>query len=139
MSKPTAAVGESVRHSHAKDTSMISRLQRSASQRCLERSREGWKVAGAEREGWMGGAHQPPPQAMPPFPSGHQSVPGEPTCGCAPSAWLHSAVPTSVSMGDNDGNRGQTQTKGSCDGGRAGGEAEWGEWLSGEKRSTPLE
>lgn len=34
------------------------------------------------------------------------------TCGFAPSAPLHSAVPTSVNMGDNDGNRGQSETKG---------------------------
>lgn len=52
---------------------MLSRLQRIPA--LLGKVPGGLEVAGAEREVEGGGHHQPP-QATPPFPSGHQSILG---------------------------------------------------------------
>lgn len=97
-----------MRHSHAKDTSIPPPA--SASQRCLGGSREGWgwRVTGGR---WTAGGHISHLKLRHPSPQGTNPS-WELTCGFAPSAPLHSAVPTSVNMGDNDGNRGQSETKG---------------------------
>lgn len=55
------------------------------------------------------------------------------TCGFAPSAPLHSAVPSDVNMGDNGGNRAESETKGApvMAGGRLGGGWSDGSGLQG--------
>lgn len=84
------------------------------------------QVAGAgERKGEGCSSH---PKLRHPSPQGINLF-WELMSGCAPSAWVHAAVPTSVNTGDNDGNRGYVETKGSCNGG----------WVDGWSQGSGLQ